>query len=147
MLERLRQIVAVLVRHGFGELVQRTGWGAQLGVGKKDAENDERAISRAERIRLTLTDLGPSFVKLGQIVSTRPDLVPQDVVDELKKLQDDVPPVPFAELKPLLELELGATPRGDLRDVRRDAAWPRRPSARCTAPCSRCPEAPRSRWS
>src|SRR5689334_15005806 len=71
-LERLRQIVAVLVRHGFGELVQRTGWGAQLGIGRKDQENDERTISRAERIRLTLTDLGPSFVKLGQIVSTRP---------------------------------------------------------------------------
>ncbi len=107
-LERLRQIVAVLVRHGFGELVQRTGWGAQLGIGKRDESNDERAISRAERIRLTLTDLGPSFVKLGQIVSTRPDLVPQDVVEELKKLQDDVPPVPFEQLKPLLELELGA---------------------------------------
>src|SRR5690349_21451316 len=108
-LERLRQIVAVLVRHGFGELVQQTGWGAQLGIGKKDSENDERAISRAERIRLTLTELGPSFVKLGQIVSTRPDLVPPDVVEELKKLQDDVPPVPFGQLKPLLELELGAS--------------------------------------
>src|SRR3954451_10344719 len=108
-LERLRQIVAVLVRHGFGELVQRTGWGAQLGIGKRDADNDERTISRAERIRLVLTELGPSFVKLGQIVSTRPDLVPQDVVEELKKLQDDVPPVPFEQLRPLLELELGAS--------------------------------------
>lgn len=107
-LERLRQIVAVLVRHGFGELVQRTGWGAQLGVGRKDSEHDERAISRAERIRLTLTELGPSFVKLGQIISTRPDLVPTDVIEELKKLQDEVPPVPFEQLKPLLELELGA---------------------------------------
>jgi len=115
-LERLRQIVAVLVRHGFGELVQRTGWGAQLGIGKKDADSDERAISPAERIRLTLTDLGPSFVKLGQIISTRPDLVPQDVVEELKKLQDDVPPVPFEQLKPLLELELGAS----LEDIYED---------------------------
>src|SRR5688572_13289255 len=90
-LERLRQIVSVLARHGFGELVQRTGWGAQLGIGKKPDEPDAK-ISVGERIRLVLTELGPSFVKLGQIVSTRPDLVPAEIIVELKKLQDDVPP-------------------------------------------------------
>jgi ubiquinone biosynthesis protein len=107
-LERLRQIVRVLVRHGFGELVQRTGWAAQLGVSRKADDPDTRPISLGERIRLVLTELGPSFVKLGQIVSTRPDLVPADIVEELKKLQDDVPPVDFAELRPLLERDLGA---------------------------------------
>ncbi len=107
-LERLRQIVAVLMRHGFGELVQRTGWGAQLGIGRKPDDTDPK-ISLAERIRLVLTELGPSFVKLGQIVSTRPDLIPADIIDELKKLQDDVPPVPFDDLRPMLEQQLGAT--------------------------------------
>jgi ubiquinone biosynthesis protein len=107
-LERLRQIVRVLVRHGFGELVQRTGWAAQLGVSRKPDDPEPKPISLGERIRLVLTELGPSFVKLGQIVSTRPDLVPAEIVDELKKLQDDVPPVDFAELRPLLERELGA---------------------------------------
>jgi ubiquinone biosynthesis protein len=106
-LERLRQIASVLVRHGFGELVQRTGWGAQVGIGKKAEETDIK-ISLAERIRLVLTELGPSFVKLGQIVSTRPDLIPADIVIELKKLQDDVPPVPFEDVRPMLEQQLGA---------------------------------------
>jgi ubiquinone biosynthesis protein len=109
-LERLRQIVGVLVRHGFGEVVQRTGWGAQLGIGKRPDESETKPIGLGERIRLVLTELGPSFVKLGQIVSTRPDLVPAEIIDELKKLQDDVPPVDFAELLPLLERELGVSP-------------------------------------
>ena len=106
-LERLRQIAGVLVRHGFGELVQRAGWGAQLGVGGEPA--DEGAISLGQRVRLVLTELGPSFIKLGQIVSTRPDLIPAEVIDELQKLQDDVPPVPFDQVKPVLERELGAS--------------------------------------
>jgi ubiquinone biosynthesis protein len=105
-LERLRQIVGVLVRHGFGELVQRAGWGAQLGVGGEQA--DEGAISLGQRVRLVLTELGPSFIKLGQILSTRPDLIPTDVIEELQKLQDDVPPVPFDQVRPVLERELGA---------------------------------------
>jgi len=108
-LERLRQIVSVLARHGFGEIVQRTGWGAQLGIGKKPEDESRKQISRADRIRLVLTELGPSFVKLGQIVSTRPDLVPADIIVELKKLQDDVPPVSFDEVRPMLEEQLGAT--------------------------------------
>jgi len=106
-LERLRQIAGVLVRHGFGELVQRAGWGAQLGVGGEPA--DEGAISLGQRVRLVLTELGPSFIKLGQILSTRPDLIPAEVIDELQKLQDDVPPVPFDQVKPVLERELGAS--------------------------------------
>ncbi|MDB4972642.1 MAG: Ubiquinone biosynthesis monooxygenase UbiB, partial [Myxococcaceae bacterium] len=106
-LERLRQIAGVLVRHGFGELVQRAGWGAQLGVGAEPA--DEGAISMAQRIRLVLTELGPSFVKLGQILSTRPDLLPADILEELERLQDEVPPVAFQLVKPVLERELGGS--------------------------------------
>jgi ubiquinone biosynthesis protein len=108
-LERLRQIAGVLARHGFGELLQRTGLSAQLGVGKRPDDESQRAIGIGERIRLVLTELGPSFVKLGQIVSTRPDLIPAEIIDELKKLQDDVPPVPFEQVRPMLERELGAS--------------------------------------
>ena len=64
--------------------------------------------STAVRIRLVLEELGPSFVKLGQIVSTRPDLVPADIIDELRRLQDDVPPVPFERMRAELEQQLGA---------------------------------------
>src|SRR5262245_47467584 len=94
-LERLRQIAGVLARHGFGELLQRTGLSAQLGLGKRPDDETQRAISIGERIRLVLTELGPSFVKLGQMVSTRPDVIPPEIIEELRKLQDDVPPVPF----------------------------------------------------
>jgi ubiquinone biosynthesis protein len=107
-LERLRQIVLVLVRHGFGEVVQRTGLGALVKTEQKDDKAQAKKVSVGERLRLVVTDLGPSFIKLGQIVSTRPDVIPADIIRELKKLQDDVPPVPFAELRAHVEQELGA---------------------------------------
>ncbi|HEY8079467.1 MAG TPA: hypothetical protein VIF62_35295, partial [Labilithrix sp.] len=113
-LVRLREITSVLVRHGFGEIVARAGFGRKPRKGTASepppsgggdapeissdelAKGEEAAqkTSTAERIRLVLQDLGPSFIKLGQIASTRPDLLPADVIVELKKLQDDVPPVP-----------------------------------------------------
>src|SRR5688572_96745 len=98
---RVREVSAVLARHGFGEVVTRLGLGGQKG---KEGENQAgqgsgKRPSLAERIRLVLEDLGPSFVKLGQIASTRADLLPKDVIDELKKLQDAVPPLPVADRK------------------------------------------------
>ncbi len=106
-LGRLRQIVQVLIRHGFGEVVQRAGLGS-LVPGKPKAENEAGKVSTAARIRLVITDLGPSFIKLGQILSTRPDLIPPDIIVELKKLQDSVPPVTFAEVTAQVQAELGA---------------------------------------
>ena len=70
-LERLRQIVLVLVRHGFGEVVQRTGLGSLAGKEAAQEGKGRPKISLGERLRLVVQDLGPSFVKLGQIVSTR----------------------------------------------------------------------------
>jgi len=113
-LERLRQIVLVLVRHGFGEVVQRTGLGS-LVAGKTVAEQATSRVKVGERLRLVVQDLGPSFIKLGQIVSTRPDIIPEEIILEFKKLQDAVPPVPFAELRDHVEKELGAT-IGDVFD-------------------------------
>ena len=104
-LDRLRQIVGVLAKHGFGQLVARTGLGALVSKKRKE---EECARSVGERIRLALQELGPSFVKLGQIVSTRPDIIPPDIITELKKLQDEVPPEPFEKIKPMIESELGA---------------------------------------
>ncbi len=103
-LDRLRQIVAVLVRHGFGEIVGRTGLGS-LASGKAETRVNQ---SVGERVRLVIQDLGPSFIKLGQIVSTRPDLIPADVISELKKLQDQVAPVAFEQIKTQIEAELGS---------------------------------------
>jgi ubiquinone biosynthesis protein len=105
-LGRLRQIVQVLIRHGFGEVVQRTGLGSLVTA---KAESHASKVSTAERIRLVVTDLGPSFIKLGQILSTRPDLVPVEIITELKKLQDRVPPVTFEEIQAQIQAELGAS--------------------------------------
>jgi ubiquinone biosynthesis protein len=107
-LGRLREITTVLVRHGFGEIVSRAGLG-DTGKG----EGKEPQASPAVRARLVAQELGPTFIKLGQIASTRPDLVPADVVAELKKLQDDVPAVPYADIEKAIERSLGAP----LKDV------------------------------
>lgn len=103
-LERLRQIATVLALHGFGEVVTRTGL-TTLVPGRKTA--DAGRMPTAIRLRKVLEDLGPSFVKLGQIMSTRPDLIPQDIIVELKKLQDSVSPVPFPKIRDQVEAELG----------------------------------------
>ncbi len=108
-LDRLRQIVVVLARHGFGEVVRRTGLGSLLSGRSGASDESPSPIGVGTRIRLVLQDLGPSFIKLGQIVSTRPDLIPADIIAELKKLQDDVPPLPFDVIREQIEDELGAS--------------------------------------
>lgn len=126
-LERLRQIYLVLVRHGFGELAQRIGLGARKDKAKDpelleggppsltDEEREAEAAARAakssplaERVRLVAMDLGPSFVKLGQIASTRSDVIPADWIRELKKLQDEVKPLPYEDIRVAVEGSLGA---------------------------------------
>jgi ubiquinone biosynthesis protein len=112
-LGRLREISRVLMRHGFGEVVARMGIGKKKGDSENPAELIEPSSTGAvdgtieERIRLVLQDLGPSFIKLGQIASTRQDVLPKTLVVELKKLQDNVPQVPFEEIKAVVEDSLG----------------------------------------
>ncbi|MEZ4443496.1 MAG: AarF/UbiB family protein [Polyangiaceae bacterium] len=119
---RLREIYVVLVRHGFGELAQRLGIGGNKtdkalpeGVPsippeeRKRGEAEKSKHSLAERVRLVAMDLGPSFVKLGQIASTRPDILPEEWITELKKLQDEVNPLDFEEIESAVEASLGAS--------------------------------------
>lgn len=103
-LERLRQIAGVLAFHGFGEVVDRIGLSTLI-PGRKPGDGGR--MPTGVRIRKVLEDLGPSFVKLGQIMSTRPDLIPEDILVELKKLQDSVPAEPFAVIREQVERELG----------------------------------------
>lgn len=105
-LDRLREIVAVLWRHGFGEVVQRLGLD-NLIVARGAEPADLRSHSLAQRVRFVLQDLGPSFVKLGQIASTRADLLPADVIVELKILQDDVKPITWEAVRQEVEADLG----------------------------------------
>ena len=67
-------------------------------------------LTRAQRIRMALEELGPSFIKLGQVLSTRPDLVPVEFVKELSKLQDKVPASPYTDIQKIITAELGAPP-------------------------------------
>lgn len=94
-LGRMRQIVSVLLNHGFGDLVERLHLGGYFRWSRRvlfKKRGPQQPLSRAQRIRLALEELGPTFIKFGQVVSTRPDLVPEDVLNELKQLRENVPP-------------------------------------------------------
>ncbi len=110
-INRLREIVAVLARHGFGELVNRLGLTETLGVKNLVAttDADDTPLTTAQQIRMAIEELGPTFVKLGQILSTRPDLVPPAVIEELSRLQDNVPEMPFEDVESVLVAELGGS--------------------------------------
>ncbi len=113
-LGRLHDIASVLIRYGFGDVVRRLGLGSALEqTGKvlrwKDAEQYAR-MEPPQRVCQALQELGPTFVKLGQILSTRVDLFPPEWITEFEKLQDQVPPEPFDKLRPQLEEDLGAPP-------------------------------------
>jgi ubiquinone biosynthesis protein len=108
---RLLQIQRVLVRHGLDEIVLATHLFRPLRVffylSPATWFERRRGGSRGERIRLALEELGPIFVKFGQALSTRRDLLPEDVADELEKLQDRVPPFPGAEARAIVERAYG----------------------------------------
>ena len=83
-----------------------------------------------------LDELGPTFVKFGQLLSTRPDIVPPDIIAELRGLQDDVRPFPFSEVERVIREELGQ-PIERLYLEFDESRWPPRRSARCIGPCCR----------
>ncbi len=110
-LRRGREIVRVLLKHGFAETLSDSGlakWAKDtLEMDLFSVSPEEQKLSRNQRIRRVIEDLGPTFIKIGQILSTRPDLLPIDLVDELKKLQSDVAPVPFEKINDALLQEFG----------------------------------------
>jgi ubiquinone biosynthesis protein len=112
---RLKDVLAILVRNGFEDVVeglrgrrdrQRTKRKGELPVRERGEPRSHQ--TRAERIRSAIEELGPTFVKFGQVLSTRSDLVPPDLLVELAKLQDRVPPFPFEQVREIVEAELGA---------------------------------------
>ncbi|MEO8377444.1 MAG: AarF/ABC1/UbiB kinase family protein [Candidatus Sumerlaeota bacterium] len=106
---RYRQILAVLIRYGFHEFVQALHIDKYVDLGEALTAGgvEVSTLNRWERLRNVIEELGPTFIKIGQVLSTRPDKLPLELVNELQKLQDAVPPFPFSEVRAIIELEFG----------------------------------------
>lgn len=101
---RLRTIVGVFAKHGFANIAERLKLGRFI-LDRLHANEDIEKLSIAERVRLSFEELGPTFVKLGQLLATRPDLVPQDFVFEFSKLHDQVQKLSFEKVEEVLKEE------------------------------------------
>jgi len=112
-IQRYRQIVSVFIKYGFGGLLEQLNLDYYLALGKslitlqRIKRDDLIRFSKGERLRLALEELGPTFVKLGQLLSTRPDMVSPEILSELRKLQDKVPGFPFSEVRKQIESSMG----------------------------------------
>ncbi len=104
-LTRFKDILIILIKYGFEDLVERLE--LPTGLIKKIHRTSRPDLDTYERIRCALEDLGPTFVKFGQIMSLRPDLLPEPLIRELSKLQDDVEPEESGEIRGVLDENLG----------------------------------------
>ena len=105
--KRYRQIVEILARHGLGFLIGTVTLDGRRLLHLSPGDGGKRRLPPPVRLRLAIEELGTTFIKLGQIVSTRGDLLPQPYLDELSKLQDSAPPIPSDQVRQLLLQELG----------------------------------------
>jgi ubiquinone biosynthesis protein len=109
-LARLRQISVIVSRHGFGELIARSRLRERIGGTDAPPDGEAKRKSTARRFRELLTDLGPTFIKLGQVLSTRADLIPAELLAELVQLQDSALPLSEAEVRAQIQQGLGQPP-------------------------------------
>ncbi len=108
--QRYRQVLSILFRYGFADLVESLGIENFLEISlsalSRHRKEKLETYTRSERLRMALEELGPTFIKLGQILSTRADLLPGEIILELEKLQDNVPPFEFSQVKAIVEKDL-----------------------------------------
>ncbi len=113
-IRRFQQILGVIVKYGFGDILDRLKIEATIERGKRllhlTSEEGREALTTPMRVRMAMEELGPTFVKLGQILSTRPDLIPNEYVQEFQRLQDQVPGFSFETVQGILTDELGRDP-------------------------------------
>ncbi|MGZ3710221.1 MAG: ABC1 kinase family protein [Bdellovibrionota bacterium] len=105
---RIKQISSVFAKYGFQELMGTLGFSRFIPEKYRKSEAEIK-FSAPERLRMAFEELGPSFIKLGQLLSSRSDLLPEEFVRELSKLQDQVSPLPFTVIKHSVERELNAS--------------------------------------
>ena len=120
-LPRVREIVAILMRYGLGNLVQKLGLNKGL-ERASDAlhlpgDHEITLMEPAVRVRKALEELGPTFIKLGQVLATRVDMFTPEWIAEFEKLQNEVPPLDFALLLPELQQVLGADPHSIFKSL------------------------------
>ncbi len=122
---RMREIASILIRYGWGDLIKRLGLSGMMGragsVLHPKAALEVMHLPPEVRVRMALEELGPTFVKLGQVLATRADIFPPQWVAEFARLQDQVPPVAFDLLLPELEKALGASPFEIFRELETEA--------------------------
>jgi len=113
-LKRYNQVLSVLIKYGFSDIVDAARKDLIARFGEKfiprGRRNQFSGLSHAERIRRALEELGPTFVKIGQVLSLRPDIIPAEIAAELAKLQDEVSPLPYDVITNVIQTELGAEP-------------------------------------
>lgn len=113
-IKRYRQIIGVFIGYGFGGIIEQLNIDYYLALGKniitlnRGGRKKLIRYTNAQRFRMALEELGPTFIKLGQLISTRHDFIPPAVIQELKKLQDDVPPFSYEEVVAVIESSLDA---------------------------------------
>src|SRR3989304_1013360 len=109
-LQRVRFILNTLIKYGFGYLIERLNLQGYVPLGKRifrTHEKEDSPKNTAERFRLVLEELGPTFIKFGQILSLRRDILSEEFVQELQRLQDRVPPFPVEQAREEISAELG----------------------------------------
>jgi ubiquinone biosynthesis protein len=117
-LKRYREIVSVLARHGFGSFLADVQVEHRIFLPSRFLKKaDNSNISPAEHLRFALEELGPTFIKLGQILSTRPDILPPEFIKELSKLKDSVPPNPWEDVRAVLVAEIGGEPEQFFEEI------------------------------
>ena len=125
-LPRLHEITSTLIRYGMADIVRKLGIGTVLERAGRflhwKEQGDVLHLDAPVRIRRALEELGPAFVKLGQVMATRVDVFPPNWIAEFEKLQSGVPPVPFETLLPQLEAALGCSPHDIFQDLQTEAA-------------------------
>jgi len=111
-IRRYRTILGVLIKYGFGHFVEQLNIDYYLELGKRIVTRDRmhkelERLSQPQRLRMAMEELGPTFIKLGQLLSTRPDVLDQEFIQEFSKLQDEVPAVALDQIKAQIQRELG----------------------------------------
>lgn len=108
--QRIKEIIKVFTRYGFADVIYEAGLSRFLPFKKKyPITAEERLDERGKNLRLALEELGPTFIKIGQFLSTRPDILPQEIIEQLSKLQDEVPSFSYKEAVKIFEEDIGTS--------------------------------------